>query len=94
MTIYSNYLTSIVIIVAFSFCLSSCEPIIGNIVTPAKDREREVQLNHQNPSRMIEKIDQDRSIDNSQDIHRQKQKEDAARVKQLNELIDKNLFKQ
>ena len=83
----------ITITIAFSLCLSGCESIFESLIFP-KETEKKFRLNQQDPSRMIRKIDQDRASQNKEDIERQKKKDDSAKEKELNELIEKNLRRQ
>jgi hypothetical protein len=83
----------VVIAVIFCFCLTSCETIIDNLVTPTKVQKREWKLNHENPGRRTEEMEYERALDHYFDIKRQQQKEETIKNNQANDLIDKQIQK-
>jgi hypothetical protein len=72
--------------------LSGCDTLLG-LLTP-HEVEREIRSNHEDPGRMTEKIDLERSLETSRDVDRQNEKDDAARIRQFNERFEKQLRNQ
>jgi len=53
-----------------------------------KDIHEEVLRNHEDPNRLIEHIEADRRTETLTDIQKQNQREDAARAKKINYLLE------
>lgn len=82
-------------ILASCFYLSGCESFIGsvieNAVTPQKARDAEWKRHHQNPGIMIEEAERDAKAEHALDIQKQEKKDAAARKKQFDESLEKQL---
>ena len=72
--------------------LSGCDTLFG-LLTP-HETEREIRRNHEDPGRMTEKIDLERSLETTRDVDRQNEKDEAARNRQFNEMFEKQLHNQ
>lgn len=86
----TNRKKTIIYLSALTLCLAGCESIVNSIIMP-KQAERELRRNHQDPSLMLKEMEHEHAIKNSQDIERQKMKDDEAINRKLNEVIDKSL---
>lgn len=74
--------------ICFSGCASLAEGFFGSLFMSKKDIHEEVQRNHENPNRLIEKIEADRRSETLNDIQKQNQQEEAVRAKKINDLLE------
>jgi hypothetical protein len=82
------------VIITLSVCSAGCANLIGGFVDGLLESKEEARQRQQDPAVMIEKIDRERAEETAQDIQRQNQKEEAARKKQFDDLLQRQLEQQ
>ena len=77
----------------YCICLSGCMTM-DNPISTRSEASKELQRFHENPNLMIEKIESNRKSETNADIQSQNQKEEAIRIKKINDLLEKQLQNQ